>query len=53
MRDVNAGSALDLIAFVFLVFQAFNVFPTPRVSWGWLGLALFVLSFLAPVLGRF
>jgi hypothetical protein len=43
---MNVGGALILIAFVLALMEAFRVFPNPRVSWGWLGIALWFASLL-------
>lgn len=37
---------LQIAALVFLFFQAFNIFPTPKVQWGWLGMFLWLLSLM-------
>lgn len=37
---------LLLIAFLFLVLAAFNVNPSPRISPGWMGVAILCLVFL-------
>lgn len=41
-----AGPILILIAFIFVLMEAFHVFSNGRVSWGWLGLALWLASLL-------
>lgn len=40
---ISPGLLLRIIAVVFLIMAAFNV-PSTRVTWGWLGLALWLLS---------
>lgn len=42
---MNIDLILYIIAFVLLLLAAFGV-NAPRVSLGWLGLALFVLTFI-------
>lgn len=42
---MNIHLILYIIAFVLLLLEAFGV-AAPRVSLGWLGLALFVLTFI-------
>ena len=37
---------LQILALVFMVFAAFNLFPNSRVAWGWLSLAVWFLSFM-------
>ena len=37
---------LQIAALVFLAFAAGNFFPTSRVSWGWLGMFLWLLSLM-------
>jgi hypothetical protein len=37
---------LQVLALVFMVFAAFNLFPNSKVSWGWFALALWFLSFM-------
>ncbi len=39
---------LDVAALIFLFFAAFNLFggPPSRPSWGWLGMALWLLSLM-------
>jgi len=43
---VSAAIVLILLGFLFVLMEAFRVFPNPRVSWGWLGLALWLASLL-------
>jgi len=35
-----------LIAFVLALLEAFHLLPTPRVNWGWLGIAFWFASLL-------
>jgi hypothetical protein len=37
---------LILIAFVLALLEAFHLVPHPRVSWGWLSIALWFASLL-------
>lgn len=37
---------LQLVALVCLLFAAFNLFPRPNPSWGWLGMFLWLLSLM-------
>ena len=46
---MNVGVVLVLLAFVLALMEAFRVFPNPRVSWGWLGVALWFASMLIGV----
>lgn len=45
---------LQICALVCMVIAAFNLFqnpPSPRVSWGWLGMAFWFLSFMVETIG--
>jgi hypothetical protein len=37
---------LQLIALACLLFATFSMFPTSRVSWGWAGMFLWLLSLM-------
>jgi hypothetical protein len=37
---------LQLVALACLLFAGFNLFPTARVSWGWVGMFLWLLSLM-------
>jgi hypothetical protein len=43
---LSIAVVLILLGFLFVLMEAFGVFPNPRVSWGWLGLALWLSSLL-------
>jgi hypothetical protein len=43
---MTMGLVLILVAFVLVLAEAFHVPAHPRVSWGWLGLALWLASLL-------
>jgi hypothetical protein len=49
MANINIAFIIQLFALVFLFMQAFAVRPSPRVVWGWLGLALWLLSLMIGV----
>lgn len=40
------SAVLILFAFVLALAEAFHVFPNPRVTWGWLAIALWFASLL-------
>jgi hypothetical protein len=37
---------IQVAALVCFIFAAFNLFATPKVNWGWLGLALWLFSLM-------
>jgi hypothetical protein len=43
---VTIAPALILIGLILVLMEAFHVFPNPRVSWGWLGLAFWLAMLL-------
>ena len=43
---MGIGLVLVLIAFVLALLEAFHLVPHPRVSWGWLAIALWFASLL-------
>jgi hypothetical protein len=40
---ISVSAVLLVFAFVFLCLAALNVPSHPRISWGWLGLAIWML----------
>lgn len=42
---------LQVLALLCMVFAAFNLFPTSKVTWGWLGLLFWFLSFMVEAIG--
>jgi hypothetical protein len=45
-NTMGIGLILILIAFVLALLEAFHLVPHPRVSWGWLAIALWFASLL-------
>jgi hypothetical protein len=43
---MSVGLVFLLVAFVLALLEAFHLAPHPRVSWGWLAIALWFASLL-------
>lgn len=44
--NIGVPFFLQVAALVFTIFAAFGLFPNAKVSWGWLGFAFWILSFM-------